>query len=105
VDGASTARTLLFVLRPLVIPGIATTVPYAFLFSWTEFVGALTFLTSNSLYTLPLALLNMEYGSVGQVNYGYLEAGAVIAMVPCVLLYIGLQRFYIRGLMSGVVKG
>ena len=51
------------------------------------------------------ALLNMEYGSVGQVNFGYLEAGAVIAMVPCVLLYIALQRFYIRGLMSGVVKG
>jgi multiple sugar transport system permease protein len=105
VDGASTLRTLVSVLRPLVIPGIATTVLYAFLFSWTEFVGALTFLTSNSLYTLPLALLNMEYGSVGQVNYGYLEAGAVIAMVPCVLLYIGLQRFYIRGLMAGVVKG
>jgi multiple sugar transport system permease protein len=42
---------------------------------------------------------------VGQVNFGYLEAGAVIAMVPCVLLYIALQRYYIRGLMSGVVKG
>jgi multiple sugar transport system permease protein len=105
VDGASPARTLISVLRPLVVPGIATTVLYAFLFSWTEFVGALTFITSNNLYTLPLALLNMEYGSVGQVNYGYLEAGAVIAMVPCVLLYIGLQRFYIRGLTSGVVKG
>ena len=105
VDGASTLRTLVSVLRPLVVPGIATTVLYAFLFSWTEFVGALTFLTSSNLYTLPLALLNMEYGSVGQVNFGYLEAGAVIAMIPCVLLYIGLQRFYIRGLMSGVVKG
>jgi multiple sugar transport system permease protein len=105
VDGASTARTLISVLRPLLLPGIATTLLYAFLFSWTEFVGALTFITSNSLYTLPLALLNMEYGSVGQVNYGFLEAGAVIAMIPCVLLYIGLQRFYIRGLVSGVVKG
>jgi multiple sugar transport system permease protein len=105
VDGASTIRTLVSVLRPLVVPGIATTVLYAFLFSWTEFVGALTFLTSNDLYTLPLALLNMEYGSVGQVNFGYLEAGAVIAMIPCVLLYIALQRFYIRGLTSGVVKG
>ncbi|HZR49361.1 MAG TPA: carbohydrate ABC transporter permease [Streptosporangiaceae bacterium] len=105
VDGASTVRTLVSVLRPLVVPGIATTVLYAFLFSWTEFVGALTFITSNNLFTLPLALLNMEYGSVGQVNFGYLEAGAVIAMIPCVLLYIGLQRFYIRGLMSGVVKG
>jgi multiple sugar transport system permease protein len=105
VDGASMVRTLVSVLRPLVVPGIATTVLYAFLVSWTEFVGALTFITSNNLFTLPLALLNMEYGSVGQVNFGYLEAGAVIAMVPCVLLYIGLQRFYIRGLVSGVVKG
>jgi len=105
VDGASATRTLISVLRPLVVPGIATTVLYAFLFSWTEFVGALTFLTSNDLFTLPLALLNMEYGSVGQVNFGYLEAGAVIAMIPCVVLYIALQRYYIRGLTSGVVKG
>jgi multiple sugar transport system permease protein len=105
VDGASTTRTLLTVLLPLVVPGIATTVLYAFLFSWTEFVGALTFLTSSDLYTLPLALLNLEYGSVGQVNFGYLEAGAVIAMIPCVILYVALQRFYIRGLLAGVVKG
>ncbi len=105
VDGASATRTLVSVLRPLVVPGIATTVLYAFLFSWTEFVGALTFLTSNDLFTLPLALLNMEYGSVGQVNFGYLEAGAVIAMIPCVVLYVALQRYYIRGLTSGVVKG
>ena len=56
-------------------------------------------------YTLPLAPLNMEYGSVGQVNFGYLEAGAVIAMIPCLVLYIALQRYYIRGLTSGVVKG
>jgi len=51
------------------------------------------------------ALLNMEYSSVGQVNFGYLEAGAVIAMIPCVVLYIALQRYYTRGLTSGVVKG
>ena len=105
VDGASAARMLVSVLRPLVVPGIATTILYAFLFSWTEFVGALVFLTSNDLYTLPLALLNMEYGSVGQVNFGYLEAGAVIAMIPCLVLYVALQRYYIRGLTSGVVKG
>jgi multiple sugar transport system permease protein len=104
-DGASAGRTLVSVLRPLVVPGIATTVLYAFLFSWTEFVGALTFLTSNDLYTLPVALLNMETNSVGQVNFGYLEAGAVIAMIPCVVLYVALQRYYVRGLASGVVKG
>jgi multiple sugar transport system permease protein len=104
VDGASAARTLFSVLRPLALPGVATTVLYAFLFSWTEFIGALTFLTTNSLFTLPIELFNIEYGSVGQVNYGYLETGAVIAMIPCVILYVGLQRYYIRGLRSGAVK-
>jgi len=92
------------VLRPLVVPGVATTILYVFLFSWTEFVGALTLLTSNDLYTLPLALLNMEYGSVGQVNFGFLEAGAVIAMIPCLLLYVALQRYHIRGLTSGASR-
>src|ERR1700722_15650836 len=92
VDDASPARTLVSVLRPLIVPGIATTVLYAFLFSWTEFVGALTFITSNNLYTLPLALLNMEYGSVGQVNFGYLEAGAVISLGPGLLVFLGPRR-------------
>jgi multiple sugar transport system permease protein len=105
VDGASGARTLVSVLRPLILPGIATTVLYAFLFSWTEFVGALTFITSSDLYTLPLALFIIEYCSVGQVNFGYLEAGAVIAMFPCDVLSVGLLRFYVRGMVAGVVKG
>lgn len=105
VDGASVLGTLFHVLRPLVIPGIATTVLYAFLFSWTEFLGALTFITNNNLLTLPVALLNVETGTYGTVNFGYLISGAVIAMVPCVLLYVALQRYYVRGLTSGAVKG
>ncbi len=47
----------------------------------------------------------MEYGSVGQGNFGYPEAGAVIAMIPCVVLYIARRHYYIRGLTSGVVEG
>ena len=105
VDGSGVMGTLLFVLRPLVVPGIATTVLYAFLFSWTEFLGALTFITKDSLITLPVALLNVETGTYGQVNYGYLVSGAVIAMIPCVVLYVALQRYYVRGLTSGAVKG
>ncbi len=105
VDGAGVMRTLVSVLRPLVVPGMATTVLYAFLFAWTEFLGALIFLTSDSKLTLPVALLDVESGTYGSVNFGFLIAGAVIAMVPCVVLYITLQRYYIRGLMSGAVKG
>jgi multiple sugar transport system permease protein len=105
VDGAGTLTTLWRVMRPLVTPGIATTVLYAFLFAWTEFLAALTFLTQQGSYTFPVALLNVETGTFGTVNYGYLVAGAVIAMVPCVVLYLALQRYYVQGLMSGAVKG
>ena len=112
VDGAGTFTTLWRVMRPLVAPGIATTVLYAFLFAWTEFLAALTFLTQQGTYTFPVALLNfpvallnVETGTFGAVNYGYLVAGAVIAMVPCVVLYLALQRYYVQGLMSGAVKG
>jgi multiple sugar transport system permease protein len=105
VDGASVMRTLVSVLRPLVLPGLATTALYAFLFSWTEFLAALIFLTNDSLFTLPVALINVESGNYGAVNYGLLLAGAVIAMIPCIVVYVSLQRFYVRGLVSGALKG
>ncbi len=105
IDGCGPIKTLLLVLRPLILPGVATTILFAFLASWTEFLGALTFLTDTNLFTLPVALLNIQSGTYGNLNYGYLIAGSVIAMVPCVILYIALQRFYIGGLSSGAVKG
>lgn len=104
-DGASVMKTLVSVLRPLIVPGIATSALYAFLFAWTEFLAALTFLTNDGLFTLPVALINVEAGNYGAINYGLLLAGAVIAMVPCVMVYVALQRFYVRGLVSGALKG
>lgn len=104
-DGATVPRTLRSVLLPLVMPGVATTMLYAFLFAWTEFLGALTFITNINRLTLPVALLNVETGTFGTVNFGFLIAGAVIAMVPCAVLYIALQRFYVTGITAGGVKG
>lgn len=105
VDGAGTMRTLTSVLRPLVVPGIATTALYAFLASWTEFLGALVFLTRQELYTLPVALLNLQQGAYGTIDYGLLAAGSVIAMIPCIVLFVALQRYYVAGLSAGAVKG
>ena len=104
-DGATVFMTLRRVLLPVVMPGVATTMLYAFLFAWTEFLGALTFITNINRLTLPVALLNVETGTFGTVNFGFLIAGAVIAMVPCAVLYITLQRFYVTGITAGGVKG
>ncbi len=105
MDGAGTLRILALVLRPLFLPGAATTMLYAFLASWTDFLGALTFLTRTNLLTLPVGLYNLEAGNFGQLNYGYLMAGAVVSMIPCVVLFVALQRYYVRGLTSGALKG
>jgi multiple sugar transport system permease protein len=105
IDGAGTARMLLEVLRPMILPGIASSALYAFLTSWTEFLGALTFLTTEKYFTLPIALLNIQVGTYGEVDFGQLVAGSVIAMIPCVILYVALQRFYVKGLAAGAVKG
>jgi multiple sugar transport system permease protein len=105
IDGAGTVRMLVSVLRPMIVPGIASAALYAFLTSWTEFLGALTFLTTEKYFTLPIALLNIQVGTYGEVDFGQLVAGSVIAMIPCVVLYVCLQRFYVRGLAAGAVKG
>ncbi|GAA4434051.1 carbohydrate ABC transporter permease [Georgenia halophila] len=105
VDGAGTVRMLVSVLRPLITPGAATAALYAFLASWTEFLAALTFLTDQDLYTLPVSMVNLQQGAYGDINFGLIAAGAVVAMVPCVILYVALQRFYVAGLASGSIKG
>jgi multiple sugar transport system permease protein len=105
VDGSGVIGTLTRVLRPLVIPAMATTSIYAFLFSWTEFLQALTFLQSDSKLTLPVKLFDIDTSTYGAINYGYLSSGIVIAMVPCIVLYLALQRYYVQGLISGAVKG
>jgi multiple sugar transport system permease protein len=105
VDGAGVFNTLVRVLRPLIVPGLATTAIYAFLYSWTEFLQALTFLETDGKLTLPVKLFDIETSTYGAINYGYLSSGIVIAMVPCVVLYLALQRYYVQGLMSGAVKG
>jgi multiple sugar transport system permease protein len=49
--------------------------------------------------------VNLQLGAYGEVNYGFLAAGAVIAMIPCVILFVALQRFYVEGMAAGGVKG
>jgi multiple sugar transport system permease protein len=104
IDGASSMSTMARVMVPLVRPGIVTVILFAFVFAWNEFLAALMLLTSNNKMTLPVALNNLASGVYGHVDFGQLDAGAVVAMVPCLLVFLFLQRAYVRGITSGAGK-
>lgn len=104
IDGASTLQILVRIMWPFAVPGAVTAAMFAFLFGWNEFLAALTVLVTDSKYTLPIALNNLQVGAYGEVDFGLLDAGAVIAMVPCIILFLILQRYYIGGLTAGSVK-
>lgn len=78
---------------------------FAFLASWNEFLAPLIFLSNGSMYTLPIMLVNIRSGAYGQIDWGVLQSGVVIAMIPCLVLYVVLQRFYVSGLVNGALRG
>jgi multiple sugar transport system permease protein len=105
VDGASTLQTLRHVSLPLVVPGIITVALFGFIASWNEFLSPLIFLNGESSYTLPIMLVNLSRGQYGEVDYGALQAGVVMAIAPVLLLYLFLQRYYVSGLINGALRG
>ena len=105
IDGCTPTGALRRVLLRGVIPGLVTVGLFAFLASWNEFVAPLIFLTDGSKFTLPVALFNLQSGNNNVVDFGALQSGVVIAAVPCVVIFLLLQRFYVRGFTSGAVKG
>ncbi|MFF9100942.1 carbohydrate ABC transporter permease [Streptomyces rubrogriseus] len=105
IDGLSTFGILRRALLPLVTPGMATVALYAFIAAWNDFLGALVLMTSQDKFTLPVALVNIQNGLFGQVDFGILSAGATVATIPCLIAFLLLQRYYVNGLSAGAVKG
>ena len=88
-----------------VVPAIVTVALFAFVTSWNEFLGALVLLSRASTFTLPLILASARSEtSLGGTDWGMLQAGITIAMIPCIGIYLLLQKYYVSGLTSGAVK-
>jgi multiple sugar transport system permease protein len=105
IDGASSWRVLVRIFIPAAVPAIVTVALFAFITSWNEFLGALVMMSKGSSFTLPLILSAARTEtSLGGTDWGMLQAGITISMVPCILVYLLLQRYYVSGLMSGAVK-
>lgn len=105
VDGAGTFRTLVSVLLPATWPGVVTVVLFAFLFAWNEFLAALVMLGDPAQFTVPVMLNLIVANQYGTVVWGELQAGVVVAMVPCMLVFLLLQRYYVAGATAGSLKG
>ncbi|MFD1146530.1 carbohydrate ABC transporter permease [Saccharothrix hoggarensis] len=105
IDGCTIGGALWRVLLRGVLPGIVTVGLFSFLAAWNEFVAPLIFLTDGSKFTLPVALFNLQSGSLGSVDFEALQAGVVTSAIPCVVVFLLLQRHYVRGFTSGALKG
>jgi multiple sugar transport system permease protein len=105
MDGATSWQVLVRVFLPSAVPAIVTVALFAFIMSWNEFLGALVMMSHSSRFTLPLILATARTEtSLGGTDWGMLQAGITISVIPCVLVYLLLQRYYVSGLMSGAVK-
>ena len=103
VDGATMLGTFHRVILPLSGPGIAAVTMYNFIRSWNEFLFALVFLQSNTLFTLPLGLAGFE----GDYSFRWdlLMAGASSVSMPVLIVFLVMNRFIVQGLLGGAVKG
>jgi multiple sugar transport system permease protein len=105
MDGASSWQILVRIFIPSAVPAIVTVALFAFITSWNEFLGALVMMSTSESFTLPVILaVSRTETSLGGTDWGMLQAGITISVIPCVLVYLLLQRYYVSGLMSGAVK-
>jgi multiple sugar transport system permease protein len=105
VDGCGSFKALLRVLIPGVRPGLVTVGLFAFLAAWNDFITPLVLISDSDKQPLPLAIANLRAQVMGIIDYGATEAGVVVLALPCIFLFIVLQRQYVRGFMSGALKG
>jgi len=104
MDGCGTWRGFTKIMLPLAKPGAITVALFAFFTAWNEFFAALIFLSNQGKYTLPIMLTLIQGQQYGQVDWGLLQAGVMVTMLPCIIIFITLQRYYVQGMLSGSVK-
>ena len=104
VDGASRMQTLIRIVLPMAVPGIVCVTLFGFTLTWNEFTYALTFVSQTANKT---AVVGVTADLIrGDIYYwGSLMAGAVVASLPIVILYVWFLDYYVSGLTAGAVKG
>jgi len=103
IDGGSDWHIFSRIMIPLVKPALATLAAFTFVSQWNDFIWPLIVLKNRDLYTLQLGLASLQ--GVFGVNWRYISAASIIALVPTVLFFLFTQRFFTKGMTAGAVKG
>jgi len=103
IDGCTRVGTIFRVMIPIAMPGVVTTIIYAFITSWNEFMFALTFIKTMEKRPLTVGLYNF----VGRwmVQWQYLMAASFLSIIPVVILFFFIEKQLVQGLAGGAVKG
>lgn len=104
IDGATSWQVLRRIFLPLVVPGMVTVTLFTFINSWNEFLAALIFMSNEQTFTMPIMLVSVRTGRLGSVDWGALQAGVIVSVLPCILIYVLLQKYYVSGFLNGAVK-
>lgn len=102
IDGCSTWKTFTKIIFPLTLPGIASTSIYAFISSWNEYMFAFILTSKPEMKTLSVGIA--ELNGFQQVRWNDMMAGALLASVPLIILFVCMQKYFISGLTNGAVK-
>ena len=103
VDGAGELKTFFSVVFPMIKPGIGALAIFTFVNTWNDYSLQLVMLTSEEKWTLPLAIANMQ-GEMSS-DFGLIMAGAALASIPIIVVFIAFQKYFTQGIAMGAVKG
>ena len=103
VDGAGELRTFMTVVLPMIKPGIGALAIFTFVNTWNDYFLQLVMLTDQPTWTLPLAVANMQ-GEMSS-DFGLIMAGAALASIPIIVVFIAFQKYFTQGIAMGAVKG
>ena len=103
VDGAGELKTFFSVVFPMIKPGIGALAIFTFVNTWNDYFLQLVMLTSEEKWTLPLAIANMQ-GEMSS-DFGLIMAGAALAAIPIIVVFIAFQKYFTQGIAMGAVKG
>ena len=103
IDGASEWRTFTDVMFPMIKPGVGACAIFTFINSWNDYFMQLIMLTSNKNLTISLGIATMQ--AENSTDYGLLMAGAALASVPIIIVFLVFQKYFTKGITMGAVKG